>query len=109
QILQVIETETPLQRPQEPADTRLPSPGEERVHEVDGSVLVYVPGGEYVLGADDIDADSKPVHRVVLSPFWIGKYEVTHKQYGRFLSAVPGTARPENWDDNRFNQLSSPA
>jgi serine/threonine-protein kinase len=86
----------------------VPAPGEERVQPKDGSVLVYVPGGEYVLGAADIFEEAKPVHRVVLSPFWIGKYEVTNEQYGRFLGAVPGTARPEYWENNRFNQPQQP-
>src|SRR5882724_7696240 len=72
QILQVLEYEkaprvTPPPSP-EPPPTLLPSPGEERVHKVDGTVLVYVPGGEYVLGADDIADNSKPVHRDVVCP-----------------------------------------
>ena len=67
------------------------SAGEERRNEMDGTVLLYVPGGEYTLGADDLTEDEKPVHRVVLSPFWIAKYPVTNEQYGRFLTANRGT------------------
>jgi formylglycine-generating enzyme required for sulfatase activity len=94
-----------------------PRPGEERLHPVDGSVLVYVPGGEYVLGAEDLEGLglkaewaewSKPVHRVRLSPFWIGKYPVTHEQYARFLEASPGTREPEYWEDKQFNQPRQP-
>jgi formylglycine-generating enzyme required for sulfatase activity len=66
-----------------------PTPGEERVNEKDGTVLVYVPGGEYTLGADDIGDWARPVHRVRLSPFWIGKYPVTNEQYAEFLAANP--------------------
>ncbi len=112
QILQVLGYEKarggpavphPL-RPPEPAATRLPFPGEERIHEKDGSVLVYVPGGDYILGGDG----NNLIHRVVLSPFWIGKYEVTNEQYARFRNAVPGAARPKYWKDNRFNQPRQP-
>ncbi|HZF09024.1 MAG TPA: SUMF1/EgtB/PvdO family nonheme iron enzyme, partial [Thermoanaerobaculia bacterium] len=115
QILQVLEHEkasdvntVPTPPPPGPPSTPLPSPGKKRVHKADGSVLVYVPGGEYVLGADDISENEKPVHRVVLSPFWIGKYQVTNEQYGRFLSTVPGTARPGYWHDKSFNQPRQP-
>ena len=47
-----------------------------RVNEKDGSVLVYVPGGQYTLGADNVHDASKPVHTVELSPFWIGETPV---------------------------------
>ena len=57
-----------------------PAAGEERRNEVDGTVLLYVPGGEYTLGSDDISGEEKPVHRVVLSPFWIAKYPVTNQR-----------------------------
>src|SRR5262249_5233454 len=43
-----------------------------------------------------------------LSPFWIGKYEVTNQQLGRFLSAVSSAVRPEYWADNEFNQPRQP-
>lgn len=33
--------------------------------------LRYVPGGPFVMGADDFDADASPPHLVQLSPFWI--------------------------------------
>jgi formylglycine-generating enzyme required for sulfatase activity len=85
-----------------------PDAGEERLHEKDGTVLLYVPGGEYTLGAADITDDERPVHRVVLSPFWIAKYPVTNEQYGRYLSANPGTGEPEYWADKRFNQPQQP-
>ena len=85
-----------------------PMPGEERRNEVDGTVLLYVPGGEYSLGADDISEQEKPVHRVVLSPFWIAKYPVTNEQYGRFLAASPGLREPAYWSDKQFNQPEQP-
>lgn len=85
-----------------------PQPGEERVHEVDDTVLVFVPGGEYTLGDDDGHEWSRPAHRVLLSPFWIGKVPVTNRQYARFLAAEPEQPRPAFWDDPRFNQPEQP-
>jgi len=88
----------------------------ERIHEKDGSVLVYVPGGEFTLGTDE-DLEGyiesarhwpKPEHRVRLSPFWIGKYPVTNAQYRCFLEANPGQNRPKFWNDNQFNSPEQP-
>jgi formylglycine-generating enzyme required for sulfatase activity len=87
---------------------REPRPGEERVHPVDGSVLVYVPGGEYTLGSEGISEEEKPVHRVRLSPFWIGKYPVTNEGYGRYLAANPQAPKPAHWEDSQFNQPQQP-
>ncbi len=85
-----------------------PAAGEERRNEVDGTVLLYVPGGEYTLGSDDISGEEKPVHRVVLSPFWIAKYPVTNEQYALFLAANPGTREPAYWADKQLNQPEQP-
>ncbi len=73
-----------------------------------GIELVFVPGGDHTLGAKDIDADSRPVHRVLLSPFWLGKHPVTHEQYRHFLEAVPGQKKPELWDEKSFNHPQQP-
>jgi formylglycine-generating enzyme required for sulfatase activity len=87
-----------------------PAPGEELVHPKTGMVLVYVPGGEYVLGAEDLAdaACSKPVHRVVLSPFWIGKYPVTNEQYAKYLAANPMVGPPEYRQHEKFNAPRQP-
>jgi formylglycine-generating enzyme required for sulfatase activity len=105
--LEISRKESSLHGLTRTTDQASPKPGEERIHEVDGSVLVYVPGGNYILGADDI-ANATPVHRVILTPFWIGTYPVTNEQYARFLRAVPNAERPQYWGDPKFNQLHQP-
>jgi formylglycine-generating enzyme required for sulfatase activity len=85
-----------------------PQPGEEWVTGRDGSVLVYVPGGEYLLGSDDLSECEQPVHRAILNAFWIGKYPVTNEQYASYLKANPKVEKPEFWDDKRFNQPWQP-
>ncbi len=96
------------------AQSQLPPP---RVNQKDGSVLVFVPGGEYTLGAEDLEelgwdkdwaAWAKPVHTVRLSPFWIGKYEVTNEQYARFLRDNPNHPKPYFWEHRRFNPPQHP-
>ena len=58
--------------------------------------MVYVEGGTFTMGASSNDADAnddeKPAHRVTVSSFYIGKYEVTQAQW----KAVMGT-NPSNW------------
>jgi formylglycine-generating enzyme required for sulfatase activity len=115
QIVAVLEPAEPPRgtisvssQPPQPKLSVYPTPGQERIHEVDGSVVVYVPGGEYVLGAEDLGENSQPVHRVVLSPFWIGKYQVTNNQYARFLRAVSDAPQPNYWGAKRFNQPQQP-
>lgn len=85
-----------------------PSPGDERIHEKDGTVLVYVPGGEIMLGAEGVQDWSRPVHRVRLHPFWIGKFPITNEQYARFLSENPEAPEPLFWHDPQFSQPLHP-
>ncbi|MBO5942649.1 MAG: SUMF1/EgtB/PvdO family nonheme iron enzyme [Bacteroidales bacterium] len=70
--------------------------------------MVYVSGGSFMMGSDDIEAysDQKPVHRVTLSSYRIGKYEVTQELWEAVMGSNPscfkGSRRPvENvsWDD----------
>jgi formylglycine-generating enzyme required for sulfatase activity len=56
------------------------------VNAKDGSVLVYVPEGEFEMG-DGKDSDS-PKHRVFLSAYWVGIYCVTNAQYLKFVQAT---------------------
>ncbi len=51
-----------------------------------GITLVWVPGGSFMMGSEVGYVDQKPVHRVELSGFWIGKTEVTNEQYAAFLN-----------------------
>lgn len=70
--------------------------------------MVYVAGGSFMMGSDDIDALSseKPAHPVTLSSYSIGKYEVTQELWEAVMGNNPshfkGARRPvENvsWDD----------
>jgi formylglycine-generating enzyme required for sulfatase activity len=56
-----------------------------------GVELVLVPGGHFVMGSPATDRESasneRPQHVVVLRSFFIGRYEVTTEEYGRYLEA----------------------
>ena len=68
------------------------------VNEKDGSVLVYVPAGEFEMG--DGQGKDCPKHRVNLSAYWIGVYCVTNVQYRKFVEATGH--RAEN--DSRYRE-----
>ncbi len=61
----------------------------------DGSVLVYIPAGEFEMG-DGKDSDC-PQHRVELSGYWIGMYAVTNGQYLKFVEET-GHRSPDHAD-----------
>ncbi len=51
--------------------------------------LVWVPSGSFMMGSNDGNPDEKPVHRVELDGFWIGKTEVTACQWRSVIGSVP--------------------
>ncbi|MBN1364357.1 MAG: formylglycine-generating enzyme family protein [Syntrophaceae bacterium] len=48
--------------------------------------MVFVKGGEFIMGSNDGDVDEKPLHKVYVDDFYMDKYEVTNAQYCRFLN-----------------------
>lgn len=77
--------------------------GAEKVTKLkDGSELVYVQAGEFIMGSEEKDYMGPP-HKVKVKPFYIGRYEVTNAQYKRFCDEKK-KKYPENslWDANYF-------
>jgi formylglycine-generating enzyme required for sulfatase activity len=50
--------------------------------------LVFVKGGAFQMGNNQGSADERPVHTVILSDFYIGKYEVTVQEYQTYCKAT---------------------
>lgn len=65
--------------------------------------VIFVQGGTFTMGSNQGGEDEQPVHRVRLSDFSIGKYEVTVSQYRAFC-VDSGRKMPEEptwgWNDN---------
>ena len=40
------------------------------------------------MGASDVEEDERPVHRVYVSEFFIGRFAVTNDEYARFVHAT---------------------
>ncbi len=64
-------------------------PGE-YVNAKDGSVLVFVRAGSFLMGAEDQEAtgEMRPIHAVALSAYFIGKYELTNEKFAAFVKAT---------------------
>lgn len=65
--------------------------------------MVWIPGGEFIMGGDDPLArpDESPRHRVRVRGFWMDATEVTNAQFRAFVEAtayVTVAERPVDWD-----------
>ena len=51
--------------------------------------MVAVPGGDFLMGSDDpeADADERPAKRIRVEAFWIDRVEVTNARYGACVEA----------------------
>src|SRR5262245_1062580 len=78
--------------------------------------VARIPAGDFLMGAADAGEDERPVHRVFVSEFYIGRFAVTNDEYARFLRAtnhpapavrrlplVAGSGR-----DRLFRELAAP-
>jgi formylglycine-generating enzyme required for sulfatase activity len=87
------------------------------VSPIDGKEMVLVPAGEFIMGTDKIDAenthirigavkplfmDQHPQRKVFLPAYHIDRYEVTNKEYKRFVEATQYAAYPPHWTDGDF-------
>jgi formylglycine-generating enzyme required for sulfatase activity len=73
--------------------------------------MVYVQGGTFTMGCTSeqgsaCDSDEKPAHQVTLSSYYIGKYEVTQKQWQEITGNNPSYFKGDNlpveqvsWED----------
>jgi formylglycine-generating enzyme required for sulfatase activity len=50
--------------------------------------LARIPAGEFLMGAADAAPDERPVHRVSVSEFFIGRFAVSNDEYARFVRAT---------------------
>jgi formylglycine-generating enzyme len=47
--------------------------------------MVWVPGGEFLMGSDRHYPEEAPAHRVAVDGFWIDPFEVTNRQFADFV------------------------
>jgi formylglycine-generating enzyme required for sulfatase activity len=64
--------------------------------------MVYVPGGEFMMGRDDGTSEAeKPAHKVSVNPFFMDIYEVTNEQYLEFVKAA-NHKTPTDWKNGNY-------
>ncbi len=51
--------------------------------------LILIPAGTFTMGSGNRAADEKPMHKVYLDAYYIGKYEVTNTEYYEFWKLQP--------------------
>jgi formylglycine-generating enzyme required for sulfatase activity len=62
--------------------------------------MIRLPGGEFLMGTPRPSPDDqRPVHRVVLAPFWMDATHVTNEQFAEFVaeSSYRTTAEERGW------------
>ena len=83
-------------------------PGAVWVDERTGLEFVWIPPGEFQMGSKSISSDERPVHLVrVTKGFWLGRYTVTNRDYGKFLEKAKH-AKPEYWNRREYNAEQQP-
>ena len=73
-----------------PADTKDSSPSTP----MPGN-MAFIKGGSFQMGSKDGSGDEKPVHTVTVSDFYIGRHEVTFKEYETYCKAT-GKTKPDD-------------
>ncbi|KAA3620139.1 MAG: PEGA domain-containing protein [Calditrichaeota bacterium] len=70
-----------------------------------GGNMVFVKGGTFQMGDTfgDGSSDEKPVHTVTVSDFYIGKYEVTQKEYREIMGKNPSRFKGDNLPVEKVN------
>jgi formylglycine-generating enzyme required for sulfatase activity len=66
-----------------------PAPGSAWIEPGTGMQFVWVPSGCFDMGAHDGRDSDKPVHRVCVKGFYLGKYEVTQAEYEKIVGTNP--------------------
>ena len=75
-----------------------PTVANTRIPRVTAEGMVWIPGGEFSMGAAEspgmnmvgmeATTDSRPIHRVYVDGFWMDKTEVTNAQFAKFVEAT---------------------
>ena len=72
--------------------------------------MVFVKGGTFTMGCtseqSDCDDDEKPVHEVTVDDFYMGKYEITQKQWREVMGSDPVELNFKGCDDCPVERVS---
>jgi formylglycine-generating enzyme required for sulfatase activity len=74
--------------------------------EVSTENMIYLGGGSFLMGSDDVREEA-PEFETNVEPFYIDKYPVTVAEYAAFLEAT-GHPEPKYWQDGELNGPRQP-
>ena len=63
--------------------------------------LVMLPGGAFIMGADDRRRDERPAHQVMVAPFRAAERPVSNDQYAAFVEQTEASP-PPFWTQRKF-------
>lgn len=87
------------------------------VSEIDRKEMVLIPAGEFIMGSNKTDpenthlrigtvkplyVDQRPERKATLGDYYIDRYEVTQREYKRFVEATQYAEYPANWVDGEY-------
>lgn len=64
--------------------------------------MLWIPGGEFLMGSDRFYPEEAPAHRARVDGFWMDRFTVTNRQFERFVADtghVTLAEKPANPDD----------
>jgi len=67
--------------------TEIIAKGTNKISEIDGMTLFYIPAGKFIMGTDQGNKDEWPAHEVFLDAYWIDQTEITNEKYQNCVSA----------------------
>ncbi len=75
---------------------------------MDNSTVVFVPGGDFIMGYDETQAsDHRPAHTEALDAYWIYQAEVTNQMYAACVAldvcSPPDVTENEWYADTQYN------
>lgn len=77
------------------------------VVDVQGGRMLEIPGGVFVMGADDRRRDERPAHPVSLDPFRAAERPVTNDQYAAYVQQTDALP-PPFWSQDNFHIPDAP-
>ncbi len=117
QALLIPQPDGPISTPIAIRSPRPPSPEVIQLSEQDGMSLVYIPAGEFSMGAEEGDPEAaeseKPLHQVYLDSFWIDLTEVSNRMYKdcvqagscEYSNVGSSQTRPQYFDEKAYDDF----
>ncbi|MEG3640248.1 SUMF1/EgtB/PvdO family nonheme iron enzyme [Magnetococcus sp. PR-3] len=71
-----------------------------------GMRFIHLPAGCFNMGSDQGEDDEKPIHRACIESFWMGQFEVTHKQWRIIMGVSSNPSKKAISGDHPVNDIS---